>query len=60
MRYLTSATARFGLRVALPALIILAGTVATVGVSLNQMADVVNRIEDTLLQASELIEGQLG
>ena len=50
MRFLRSATARFGLRIALPALIILAGTVATVGVSLNRMAGVVNRIEDTLTE----------
>jgi diguanylate cyclase (GGDEF)-like protein len=52
MRFLKSATARFGLRVALPALIILAGTVATVGVSLNRMAGVVNRVEDTLTKRS--------
>jgi diguanylate cyclase (GGDEF)-like protein len=52
MRFLRSATARFGLRIALPALIILAGTVATVGISLNRMAGVVNRIEDTLTKRS--------
>ncbi len=52
MPFLRSATARFGLRIALPALIILAGTVATVAVSLNRMAGVVNRIEDTLTKRS--------
>ena len=52
MRFLTSASAKFGLRIALPALIVLAGTVATVGVSLDRMAGVVNRIEDTLTKRS--------
>jgi len=41
---------QFGLRVALPAIIVLIGAIATVVVSLNEMAGEVNRIEDTLTE----------
>jgi diguanylate cyclase (GGDEF)-like protein len=38
---------RFGLRVILPVVAVLVGALATVVVSLNEMADAVNRIEET-------------
>ena len=43
---------RFGLRIALPAVIILIGTVIAVLVSLNQMAGVVNQTENVLTHRS--------
>jgi diguanylate cyclase (GGDEF)-like protein len=52
MPLLKSAPTRFGLRVALPALVILFGTIATVVISLDRMADAVNRVEDTLTERS--------
>ncbi len=48
----TSPAVRFGLRIALPALLVLAGTIVTVLVSLNQMAGVVNRTESALTHRS--------
>lgn len=47
-----SATTRIGLRIALPALIILIATIATVIVSLERMADEVGRVEDNLKRHS--------
>ena len=48
MQLSLSATTRIGLRIALPALIILIATIATVIVSIERMADEVSRVEDSL------------
>src|SRR5437588_4424552 len=45
-------TIQFGLRIALPAVLVLIGTIATVLVSLGEMADEVNRIEERLTTRS--------
>ena len=48
MRFLSSTAGRFSLRIVLPAFVVLAGTLATVFISLQDMAGEVNRIEQTL------------
>jgi diguanylate cyclase (GGDEF)-like protein len=48
MQFLNSTAGRFSLRIALPAFVVLAGTLATVFLSLQDMAGEVNRIEQTL------------
>src|SRR4051794_9369660 len=45
-------TIKFGLRVVLPTVLVLFGTIATVLISLDQMADEVNRIEERLTTRS--------
>ena len=52
MRLIDSTTKRFGLRIVLPAILILAGTFATVIVSLQEMAGGVNHIEGDLTARS--------
>ena len=52
MRFLRSTAGQFSLRIVLPALIVLGGTLATVLVSLQEMAGEVNRIEQTLTARS--------
>jgi sensor domain CHASE-containing protein len=48
-------TVQFGLRIVLPTILVLVGTIATVLVSLDQMAGEVNRIEERLTVRS--VEG---
>src|SRR5436305_14092968 len=45
-------TSQFGLRIALPAFLVLIGTIATVLFSLHEMADEVNRIQERLTTRS--------
>jgi diguanylate cyclase (GGDEF)-like protein len=52
MPSLRDTTRKFGFRVALPATLVLVGTLATVIFSLSRMADQTNRIEDELTRRS--------
>jgi diguanylate cyclase (GGDEF)-like protein len=52
MSYRDQVIARFGLRVVVPAVAVLIGALAIVIISLSQMADEVNKIEDRLTERS--------
>jgi hypothetical protein len=52
MSYRDQVIARFGLRVVVPAVAVLVGALAIVIVSLGEMSDEVNRIEDRLTERS--------